>query len=115
CVIRDPALEARHDNRPDMTDRALRLVAAAGWLPAGFWLVYAVWNTVLPAPPAFGPFTAINVFYLAMVPAALVSVLNWRQCRWPGRVPYGLFLGWVVVGFAWYDPAHEIEVVKQVL
>jgi len=93
--------------------RTARVVA--GWLPAGLWLAYGVWNTVWVEPPRLGPITPINLFYVAMLPAAVVAVAKGRRAAWPGQLPYAAFLAVVVISLAWAPPGPEVEVVKTLL
>jgi O-antigen ligase len=87
----------------------------AVWLPAAFWVVYTLSNTVLSGPPALGPLTALNVLYILMLPAAARLVIRWRQVRPAGFIAYGLFMLWVAVGLLWRDPSSAIDVPKQIL
>jgi hypothetical protein len=88
------------------------LSAAAGWLPAIFWVFYTLWNTALPEPPAVGRLTPINLLYLLMLPATLIMALRWTQTRMDGQWAYAGFLVWLILGIVWHNPAPDSEVIK---
>lgn len=85
---------------------------AAGWLPAVFWILYTLWNTVLPGPPAFGGFTVLQGLYLLMLPAAVAAAVRWPRPHMSGQWAYVAFVAWMALGVLWYDPASEVQVVK---
>lgn len=88
------------------------LCAAAGCLPAIFWLFYTLWNTALPEPPAIGRLTPINILYLLMLPATLIMALRWGQTRMAGQWAYVGFLAWLTLGILWHNAAPDSEVIK---
>jgi O-antigen ligase len=94
------------------TEQALGLAA---WLPAVFWVVYAISNTLLAGPPRIGPFTAVNVLYLLMIPSAVRLVLQWRRLTVPGLIIYGAFIAWVLLSLFWRAPAFGVEAPKIIL
>ena len=89
------------------------MTAVAACLPAAFWLAYATWNIVWPEPPRLGPVTAINVLYLAMLPAAVFVLV--RRLTWPGRLPYAAFLAFVGASLVWAPPDRGVAVAKILL
>lgn len=93
-----------------MTGRGLR--AAAGGLPAIFWVFYTLWNTALAAPPALGRLTPINVLYALMLPAMLALVVQWRLAQLPGRWLHLAFVAWLALGIVWHDRSPGAEVIK---
>ncbi len=88
------------------------LRAAAGSLPAIFWLFYTLWNTALTDPPAIGHLTPINLLYLLMLPATLVLAMQWRRAPIGGRWPYIAFVAWIGLGIVWHDPSPDADDVK---
>ena len=91
----------------------MRLLAGA--LPALFWIVYGTSNVLMDAPPSIGPLTAINVFYLAMLPAVVIAVIEGDRHAWPGFLTYVLFVGWMVAGLIIGNVSADAEPAKHVL
>ena len=94
---------------------AARFTIAAGILPAVLWIVYAYSNVVTAEPPRLGPVTAINILYLAMLPAVAIAAVHGQAFQVAGVAAFAAFFGWVVIGLAWYDSAYPVEIVKQLI
>jgi len=92
-----------------------RAAAVAGVLPGLFWVVYSLFNVVLPAPPSIGPVTAVNVIYVAMLPAVVVVLSSRPLPAWPAAGLYLMFMAWVCLSLVWYDPSRDAQLAKELL
>jgi len=84
-----------------------------GCLPAVFWVLYSLSNTMFDGPPVVWHFTALELVYVLMLPSLVILLFQWRDVALRGPAAYTLFVGWVALGLLWSDPSGNVDVAKR--